>query len=119
MTDITGFGLLGHACEMAQAGKVNFRFAIDRLAWLPGAIEYGQADIFPGGTAVNRQHFAPSVTFADSVNPVLQNLLWTPETSGGLLVALAAETVATYQAHCPSAIIVGEVVAGNGSLEVG
>lgn len=118
MTDITGFGLLGHAREMAQAGQVTFRFSLETLPWLPGTLDYGQADIFPGGTAVNRQYFASWVTFADTVSPVLQNLLWTPETSGGLLVALAPDAVAIFQAHCPNAVVIGEVVEGNGTLAV-
>lgn len=118
MTDITGFGLLGHAHEMAQASQATFRFAADRLPWLPGTLAYGETEIFPGGTAVNRQYFAPWVTFAAAVTPLFQNLLWTPETSGGLLVALAAEAVADFQAGCPTAVVVGEVVAGHGTLEV-
>lgn len=118
VTDITGFGLLGHAHEMAHAGQVDFRFYCDRLPWLPGAIDYGEEGIFPGGTVDNRQHFAPWVTFADDINPVMQNMLWTPETSGGLLVALASEAVETYQAHCPAAVVVGEVFAGSGSIAV-
>lgn len=118
VTDITGFGLLGHACEMALAGKVTFQFDFDALPWLAGAFEYAQADVFPGGTAVNQQHFARWVTFAESISPMMQKMLWTPETSGGLLVALASDAAATYQALCPAAIVVGQVVAGNGAIEV-
>lgn len=119
MTDVTGFGLLGHAREMALAGQVTMRFALDRLPWLPGAVDYGQAEIFPGGTGVNQQYFAPWVTFGATVSPVLQKLLWTPETSGGLLVAVDPTAVASFQAHCPGAVVVGEVVEGDGRLEVG
>jgi selenide,water dikinase len=118
VTDITGFGLLGHAHEMALAGHVNFQFDFDRLPWLAGAFTYAQADVFPGGTAVNRQYFAPWVTFAEAISPLMQKMLWTPETSGGLLVALAPDAVATYQTHCPAAVVVGQVVAGNGAIEV-
>ncbi|MDX1417574.1 MAG: selenide, water dikinase SelD, partial [Candidatus Promineifilaceae bacterium] len=49
VTDITGFGLLGHAHEMAEASQVDFRLRLDRLPWLPGAISYGTAGAFPGG----------------------------------------------------------------------
>lgn len=118
MTDVTGFGLLGHAREMAQAGQVTLRFALARLPWLPGTVDYGHADIFPGGTAVNRQYFAPWVTFATAVEPVYQNLLWTPETSGGLLVALAPDAVTSFQAKCPSSVVIGDVIEGNGAIEV-
>jgi len=118
VTDITGFGLLGHACEMALAGGVNFQFNFNALPWLAGAFAYAHADIFPGGTALNSQHFAPWVTFGAGISPMQQQMLWTPETSGGLLVALAPDAVATFQAHCPAAVVVGQVVAGPGALEV-
>lgn len=118
MTDITGFGLLGHAHEMAHLGKVNFRFFADQLPWLPGAMEYGSAGTFPGGTYRNQEYFQPWVTFAPTISPTLQTLLWTPETSGGLLVAISPNDLATFQAHCPQAVLIGEVLPGEGFIEI-
>jgi selenide, water dikinase len=118
MTDITGFGLLGHAQEMAVAGSVDFRLSANRLPWLPGALDYGRADAFPGGRGNNMIFFQPHVTFAADVPVLVQDMLWTPETSGGLLVAVAPAQVATYQAHCPTAVVIGEVVSGNGRIYV-
>jgi selenide,water dikinase len=118
MTDITGFGLLGHAHEMAHLGLVDFRFELDKLPWLPGAVEYGQAGAFPGGMARNLDYFGPWVTFGAGVNQLMQDMLWTPETSGGLLVALAPEMVAVFKAGCDTAVVVGEVVEGNGFIRV-
>lgn len=118
MTDITGFGLLGHAHEMAHLGKVGFRFWGDRLPWLPGAIDYGNAGTFPGGTFRNQEYFSPWVSFAPTISSVLQTLLWTPETSGGLLVAIPPQRFATFQAHCPQAVLIGEVVPGEGKIEL-
>lgn len=118
VTDITGFGLLGHAHEMAEQGHVAFRFSFDALPWLPGAAECAQAAGFPGGTLLNRQHFAPWVTFTEDIDEIRQYMLWTPETSGGLLVALAPEALSTFQAHCPAAVVVGEVASGDGNIEV-
>ncbi len=123
MTDVTGFGLLGHAHEMAsQAGNeqssVDFRFYLDKLPFLPGAIAYGEMGTFPGGKGNNNVFFEPHVTFSDDVSVLMQDMLWTPETSGGLLVAVPPENVAVYQENCETAVIVGEVVAGNGRIWV-
>lgn len=118
MTDITGFGLLGHAHEMAHLGGVAFRFDLDKLPFLPGALAYGEAGAFPGGMGSNLNYFAPWVMFS-GVNELHQDMLWTPETSGGLLVALDPAQVATFLAHCPDGVVVGEAISGTaGHLEV-
>ena len=118
MTDITGFGLLGHAREMAQQAGVDFRFYPDQLPFLPGAIAYGEMGAFPGGMGNNMIFFQPHVTFADGVSRLMQDMLWTPETSGGLLVAVPPEKVELYRHHCETAVIVGEVSAGDGHIWV-
>lgn len=118
MTDITGFGLLGHATEMAERGPVDFRFRLDRLPWLPGALVYGEAGAFPGGMGNNARFFGERVDFAADVPFLYRDMLFTPETSGGLLVALAPEQAATFAATVPDAAAVGEVIAGNGRIQV-
>lgn len=123
MTDITGFGLLGHAHEMASQGAdqrsgVDFRFDLDKLPFLPGAIGYGEIGTFPGGKGNNNIFFAPHVTFGTGVSLLMQDMLWTPETSGGLLVAVPPENVDIFIENCETAVIVGEVVAGNGRIWV-
>lgn len=118
MTDVTGFGLLGHAHEMAVQGRVDFRFFIDKLPWLPGALAYGAAGAFPGGRGNNQIFFQPHVTFAAGVSELVQDMLWTPETSGGLLVAVSPEQVKTYQDGCETAVIIGEVIPGSGHIHV-
>jgi selenide, water dikinase len=118
VTDITGFGLLGHAHEMAHLGLVNFRFEWDKLPWLPGVLTYAELGAFPGGMGRNRDYFAPWITFGPAISDLRQDILWTPETSGGLLAAVAPDKVAIFQAHCPSAVVVGEVLAGNGRILV-
>lgn len=118
VTDVTGFGFLGHAHEMAHLGHVGFRFFLERLPWLPGAIAYGKAGAFPGGKGRNLEYFTPWVTFAGSVSYLMQDMLWTPETSGGLLVALPPERVEAFQQHCATAVVVGEVIEGNGHIWV-
>jgi selenide,water dikinase len=118
LTDITGFGLLGHAHEMAHLGMVNFQLELKNLPWLPGAIGYGEADAFPGGTWRNLDYFAPWVDFGEDVSAVMQNLLWTPETSGGLLASVPPENVAVFLKHCETAVQIGTVHPGNGHLTV-
>lgn len=118
LTDITGFGLLGHAHEMASQNGVDFRFSLNKLPFLPGAIEYGKMGAFPGGKGNNNVFFAPHVSFADNISLLMQDMLWTPETSGGLLVALPPDRVKIYQDHCDTAVIVGDVIEGNGRIHV-
>ena len=118
MTDVTGFGLLGHAREMAEQAGVDFVFEIERIRWLPGAVQYGEGGSFPGGMGRNLEFFAPHVTFDEEIPVLTQDLLWTPETSGGLLVALPPDAVGAYQKQCPGAFVVGRVETGEGSLYV-
>lgn len=109
MTDITGFGLLGHGYEMASQGDVEFHFEFDKLPFLPGARAHAEQSVFPGGMGRNRTFFAPHVHFDANVSAEMQQLLWTPETSGGLLVAVSADTVATFLDQLPTAAVVGHV----------
>ena len=109
MPDITGFGLLGHAHEMAHHGDVSFVFEADKLPWLPGAIGYGERGIFPGGKGRNLMHFTPHVRFADNVSDLYQDMLWTPETSGGLLIALAPGDLDQFQSEFGDVAVVGTV----------
>lgn len=118
MTDVTGFGLLGHAQEMAIQSGVDLHIACSRLLWLPGTETYGRAGAFPGGMGRNLEYYAPCVTFDDDVDELTQDLLWTPETSGGLLVALAPEKVDAFLAQLPQAVVIGEVREGNGRIQV-
>jgi selenide, water dikinase len=122
MTDITGFGLLGHAQEMAsQSGTpepdVDLVFSAGDLPWLPGALDYGAAGNYPGGSGRNHDYFSPSVRFDDGVSLLLQNMLWTPETSGGLLVALDPAAAGAFLDRCP-AWQVGHAIPGAGRLQV-
>jgi len=118
MTDITGFGLLGHAHEMAHLSAVDFAIRADALTWLPGAINYGELGAFPGGMGNNRDYFEPWVRFDDSVSGLMQQLLWTPETSGGLLAAVAPENVAEFVRLCSEAMEIGRVLPGDGHIGV-
>ena len=89
MTDITGFGLLGHAREMAAGSGVSMRIYASRVPLLAGALECVRAKYVPGGLKSNRQ-FTESCVEADSGVPQdLLTLLYDPQTAGGLLIAVA------------------------------
>jgi selenide,water dikinase len=118
VTDITGFGLLGHAMEMANAANQKFVFKFSTIPLLDGAESYAADFIFPGGAANNKLHFEPDVQFDVAVKDDQQMLLWDPQTSGGLLLAVPANRVADFLAECArrdqSAWQVGEVAPGRG-----
>ena len=118
LTDITGFGLLGHAHEMAHLSMADFHIQLSKLPWLPGAIDYGKAGAFPGGMGNNLSFFGRWVQFGDGISQLMQDMLMTPETSGGLLVALPPDQVATYQEHCDTAVPIGHVTEGKGFIHV-
>jgi selenide,water dikinase len=86
MTDITGFGLVGHAIEVAKASRISVHIDHRKLPLLPGALEYSRAGFCAGGLTSNREFFGSRVYIPDSVSPDMQNLLFDPQTSGGLLV---------------------------------
>jgi len=91
LTDITGFGLLGHLRNVVVASNVSARVYLDRVPILPAAVEYVNAGIYPGGTDANRKFLADWVNYADNVTMEEQLLLCDAQTSGGLLAAVSAE----------------------------
>jgi selenide,water dikinase len=97
-TDVTGFGLLGHALEMARASGTKFVFDASALPGLPGALELAAAGIETGGAAHNRRFVENSLEVGDSVSPELVTLAHDPQTSGGLLAAIPPEFVAELEA---------------------
>jgi len=95
VTDVTGFGLLGHAREMAAASGVSVEIEHGRIAFLAGAREASRGGFLAGGLKRNRDFIAPCVGFADSVAPEFRDLLFDPQTSGGLLVSIAPAAAST------------------------
>ena len=103
-TDITGFGLLGHAYEMALASGVVLEIDAAAVPFLPGALEYVGADLLPGGADRNQAYLEeaddsgdPRLTVAPGVDPVRAAALFDPQTSGGLLFAAPQEAVAAVE----------------------
>ena len=118
-TDVTGFSLLGHALEMAEAGGVGFRVAWDRLPLLDGTRQLADGGrSFPGGTDRNRAYFEPRVRFDRGVGEAERRTLFTPETSGGLLAAVSpdrlAGLLAGFHREGEGAWVIGEVTSGSG-----
>jgi selenide,water dikinase len=116
-TDVTGFALLGHACEMADKGGVRLRFFFDKLPFVAGAVRYAEDNLFPGGSCNNQRAYEAVVDFS-SLSEEMQLLLLTPETSGGLLAAISPDRLDTLLALFADAEhpswVVGEVMEGEG-----
>ena len=117
-TDVTGFALIGHACELAEMSGVRLRFQVDQLPFVPGAKEYADMWLFPAGTARNLQAYAKHVHFSSKVPEEVQQLLCTPETSGGLLAAISPDRLADLKSGFATADeplwVIGEVLTGAG-----
>ncbi len=118
VTDITGFALLGHGYEMAQKSGVRLRFHLEQIPFLEGAREYADMWLFPGGTCNNERAYEHAVTFAPEIEEEVQQLLYTPETSGGLLVAVPPEKlerlIGLFDDADHPCWVIGEVVEGEG-----
>ena len=93
-TDVTGFGLLGHAHELAAGSGVSLAIDSARLEWIDGALDCARQGHLAGGLKANREFLGACVEFAPGVPTEIQSLLYDPQTSGGLLVAVAPEQAA-------------------------
>ena len=117
-TDITGFSLLGHATEMAQASGVGLQIEFDRIPILHNALPYAMQFIFQGGAFDNREYFRHAVTFEKELPEYSQMLLFDPQTSGGLLLAIPASGCEKFEEIMSSGgnafWSIGEVVQGSG-----
>ncbi len=118
VTDITGYGLLGHALEMANSAGVCFRFSWSALPFLPGALKHGQDWVFPGGATSNAQAYQARVRFDQPLEEWQRMMLFDPETSGGLLIAVhsarADQLLEALRLGGDDACLVGEVIPGSG-----
>ncbi len=117
-TDITGFSLLGHGLEMAEASGVQFQLDYERIPFVSCAARYAAAYTFPGGAADNRLYFQERVQFADTISETQMMLLFDPQTSGGLLMAVDAERLPDLMRRAQEVgqplWEIGEVTSGSG-----
>jgi selenide, water dikinase len=116
LTDVTGYGILGHANEMSIAGNVCMRFTASALPTLPGALEYAYRGITTGGAARNRRYLDRKVHISPEISEELEHLLFDPQTSGGLLFTAPPDSeIESRFAHSGAPLwCVGEVIEGAG-----
>jgi selenide,water dikinase len=108
-TDITGFGLLGHAMNVARGSDVTIRIRTSQLPVLPGALESWRAGATPGGAERN-DAYVRELTSWGNAEPFLEALAIDPQTSGGLLVSLPAPLVEEYLSRVSQAVVIGDVL---------
>ena len=114
-TDITGFGLLGHACEMIQDSEIGMKIRTASVPVFAEAMEFAQMGMIPGGTYRNKEFRSSMVKMPTEVPEYVQDVLFDPQTSGGLFIAVSAAKAnlllsRLHEAGVVEARIVGEVV---------
>jgi len=123
VTDITGFGLLGHALEMAVASKVELTCAAHQVPVLPAAREYAAMGLLPAGSFANRRFCAKHLQAAPDIDPLLVDLFSDAQTNGGLLLAIppdqAQALLECLQSHGIHPVLIGEVTGeGQGRIRL-
>ncbi len=93
MTDVTGFGMIGHAREIALASRVSLRLYASRIPLLEGALECVRAGHIPGGLKANREFAECVVGYGSGISEEIKTILFDPQTAGGLLISVASENV--------------------------
>ena len=118
-TDVTGFGLMGHSYEMAQGSGCTLHIAADSVPYHPEALELADMGLIPAGAYRNREYAEPGVVLCREIPLALQDLFYAPQTSGGLLIAVAPEAadacLAELQASIPAAAQIGYVTEKQGA----
>jgi selenide,water dikinase len=114
-TDITGFGLLGHLAEMVLGSGCGARIEAREIPLLPEAMDYAGMGLFPAGAYNNKEFHGKHVDFESSVDPLLREVLFDPQTSGGLMICVKGQSAdelvrELHQEGVAEAALVGEVV---------
>jgi selenide,water dikinase len=114
-TDVTGFGLLGHLSEMVNGSGLGVRIFVERVPILAETLDFAAMGLVPAGAHRNREFRQPMVSFAPGIDAVTQDVLFDPQTSGGLLISVAGTqseqlVTALRQAGVKAAVAIGEVV---------
>jgi len=117
-TDITGYSLLGHGMEMAEASGVSLQLDFSNIPFISGARKYAEMGAFAGGAFDNKKHFEAKVKFADPIDEANQMLLFDPQTSGGLLLGVPPENLDAFLARAQemdqAVWVIGRVETGTG-----
>jgi selenide,water dikinase len=113
-TDVSGFGLLGHAWEMARASCVTIEVESSKVPLLTGTLELAASGILTAADKTNRDYIGHDIEINDGLNPALCSLLYDPQTSGGLLIAVPQGQITSLLARIrnsyPQAAIIGRVI---------
>ena len=114
-TDITGFGLIGHAVQLAQNSQIGIIINVDTIPFFPEASEFARQGLCPAGLHRNREFYSPCTEMSDEIAVNMQDILFDPQTSGGLFISLEPEKAGLLldrlkQAGVEDATIIGEVV---------
>ena len=109
-TDVTGFGLIGHAREMALGSNVTLEIDASAVRFLPGAVDYSRQGAVPGGLNNNREFASCAVDVARDLASEIENLLYDPQTSGGLLISLPEGDAAQLERQFSDAYRIGRVL---------
>jgi selenide,water dikinase len=121
-TDITGFGLLGHAVEMARSAGVCLRLVAGQVPLLEAARAFAEQWLFPSGAMGNEMYFSRWVTCDPRIPEETRMLLYDPQTNGGILAAIPAEELDRFAAHCQEKAQpyweIGEVTPGEPGVEL-
>ena len=117
-TDVTGYSLLGHGLEMANASGVSLQLELAKIPFVTGARNYAKLGTFPGGAFDNKSHFAQQVEFVESIGEPEQMLLFDPQTSGGLLLGVPDKLLDSFVAMAKDvgqpAWVIGSAQEGTG-----
>lgn len=121
-TDITGFGLVGHLNEMLKGSKVGAKIFADKFRFFPDTMEMMDTGMVPAGLHKNRKAFSKIVSYENDINQNISDLLYDPQTSGGLLIAVhpdeSREFLNKLIERGEDAEIIGEIVKGSSKIRV-
>lgn len=115
-TDVTGFGLLGHAFEMAKASDVTLKIAASKVPLLPDVIDLIKMGMLTRGDKNNRVYVGDTVRIDDNVSGEMRSALFDPQTAGGLLISMSESAAEEFVAEIPEAIVIGHVEHRSDSL---
>jgi selenide,water dikinase len=115
-TDVTGFGLLGHAFEMAKASRVRMEIDSATVPLLPETLEFIKQGMLTRGDKNNRVYVGDTVRISNTVSPEMQSALFDPQTAGGLLISIEPENVDDFLAEIQNARIIGRVTGSDEAI---
>ncbi|MBA2378092.1 MAG: selenide, water dikinase SelD [Blastocatellia bacterium] len=115
-TDVTGFGLLGHAYEMAKASLVTLNVDSTKVALLPDVLELIAEGMLTRGDKNNRDYVGDTIAFSSGISKEMQSALYDPQTAGGLLISLPKDSAGQMINEAPDTVVIGEVAAFDGKL---